>query len=137
MAPDGDPGARRPGLPEERHGPEFIANIVQGWLKENGVRTLYIEPGSPWQNGFVENFHGRFRDGCLNREQLHTMTEARVVIGDYRQDYNQLRPHSRLGYLSPVAFAKNHRPSPAPVGLRPPSTGDGLSAVNQLPSTNA
>jgi transposase InsO family protein len=119
------------------NGPEFIANIVQGWLKENEVRTLYIEPGSPWQNGFVESFHGRFRDECLNREQLHTLTEARVVIGDYRQEYNQHRPHSRLGYLSPAAFAKNHRPSPAPVGLRPPSTGDGLSAVNQQPSNNA
>jgi putative transposase len=119
------------------NGPEFIANIVQEWLKENGVRTLYIEPGSPWQNGFVESFHGRFRDECLNREQLHTLTEARVVIGDYRQEYNRHRPHSRLGYLSPAAFAKNHRPSPAPVGLRPPCTGDGLSAVNQQPSTNA
>lgn len=65
----------------------------------------------------MESFLGRFRDGCLNREQLHTLTEARVVIGDYRQDYNQLRPHSRLGYLSPAAVAKNHRPSPAPPSL--------------------
>jgi len=119
------------------NGPEFIANIVQGWLKESGVRTLYIEPGSPWQNGFVESFHGRFRDECLNREQLHTLTEARVVIGDYRQEYNRHRPHSRLGYLSPAAFAKTQSPSPAPVGLRPPSTGDGLSAANQPPSTSA
>ena len=104
-----------------------------------GVRTLYIEPGSPWQNGVAESFHRRFRDEFLKREQLHTLIEARVVIGDYRQDYNQLRPHSRLGYLSPAAFAKNQRRSPAPVGLRPPSTstGDELSAVNQQPLTNA
>ena len=59
---------------------------VQHWLREHGVKTLYIEPGSPWQNGFVESFHGRFRDECLNREQLHTLTEARVVIDDYRKD---------------------------------------------------
>ena len=119
------------------NGPEFIATAVQQWLKDHGVKTLYIEPGSPWQNGFVESFHGRFRDECLNREQLHTLTEARVVIGDYRQEYNQGRPHSRLGYLSPAAFAKNHRPSPAPVGLRPPSTGDGQTSTEPQPSTSA
>lgn len=113
------------------NGPEFIATLVQRWLKENGVKTLYIEPGSPWQNGFVESFHGRFRDECLNREQLHTLTEARVVIGDYRREYNQHRPHSRLGYLSPTAYAQTLCPSPVPVGLRPPSTGDGQSAPNQ------
>ena len=58
----------------------------------------YIEPGSLWQNGFVESFHGRFRDECLNREQLWTLTEARVVIENYRNRYNPKRPHSRLGY---------------------------------------
>jgi putative transposase len=119
------------------NGPEFIANIVQGWLRENGVRTLYIEPGSPWQNGFVESFHGRFRDECLNREQLHTLTEARVVIGDYREDYNRLRPHSRLGYLSPAAYAQTLCPSPVPVGLRPPSTGDGQTNTEPQPLTSA
>ena len=118
------------------NGPEFIANIVQRWLRENAVRTLYIEPGSPWQNGFVESFHGRFRDECLNREQLHTLTEARVVIGDYRQEYNTLRPHSRLGYLSPANYAQKLCPSPAPVGLRPPATGDGQITPKQQPSTN-
>ena len=66
------------------NGSEFIAKIVQQWLAENHIKTIYIEPGSPWQNGFVESFHGRFRDECLNREQLWTLTEARVVIGDYR-----------------------------------------------------
>ena len=118
------------------NGPEFIANIVQRWLRENAVRTLYNEPGSPWQNGFVESFHGRFRDECLNREQLHTLTEARVVIGDYRQEYNTLRPHSRLGYLSPANYAQKLCPSPAPVGLRPPATGDGQITPKQQPSTN-
>jgi transposase InsO family protein len=119
------------------NGPEFIATAVQRWLKATGVKTLYIEPGSPWQNGFVESFHGRFRDECLNREQLGTLTEARVVIGDYRREYNEFRPHSRLGYLSPTDYARNHRPSPVPVGLRPPSTGDGQTSTERQPSTNA
>ena len=62
------------------NGPEFIAKEVQRWLASNRIKTIYIDPGSPWQNGFVESFHGRFRDECLNREQLWTLTEARVVI---------------------------------------------------------
>ena len=84
------------------NGPEFIAKMVQQWLAEAKIKTIYIEPGSPWQNGFVESFHRRFRDECLNREQLWTLTEARVVIEDYRQQYNHRRPHSGLGYQSPV-----------------------------------
>ena len=59
---------------------DFIAKIVQRWLQANRIKTIYIEPGSPWQNGFMESFHGRFRDECLNREQLWTLTEARVVL---------------------------------------------------------
>jgi len=107
------------------NGSEFIARMVQRWLKEQHIKTIYIEPGSPWQNGFVESFHGRFRDECLNREQLWTLTEARVVVEDFRQDYNQQRPHSKLGYASPAEYAARICPSPVPVGLRPPSTGDG------------
>jgi len=106
------------------NGSEFIAKIVQDWLGKNQIKTIYIDPGSPWQNGFVESFHGRFRDECLNRELLWTLTEARVVIEDYRRHYNQLRPHSKLGYQSPAHFAARS-PSPAPVGLRPPYAGDG------------
>ena len=107
------------------NGSEFIAKIVQCWLKEKKIKTIYIDPGSPWQNGFVESFHGRFRDECLNREQLWTLTEARVVVEDFRQDYNQQRPHSKLGYASPAEYAARICPSPVPVGLRPPSNGDG------------
>jgi len=106
------------------NGSEFIAHEVQRWLAENHIKTIYIDPGSPWQNGFVESFHGRFRDECLNREQLWTLTEARVVIEDFRQEYNHRRPHSRLGYQSPVRFALQQGPSPASVGLRPPCAGD-------------
>jgi putative transposase len=117
------------------NGSEFIAKIVQRWLKENRIKTIYIEPGSPWQNGFVESFHGRFRDECLNREQLWTLTEARVVVGDFRRKYNQVGPHSRLGYESPAAFAARSCPSPAPVGLRPPSAEDGQRTNNNINST--
>jgi putative transposase len=116
--------AEQHGVPEylrSDNGSEFIARIVQRWLKENRIKTIYIEPGSPWQNGFVESFHGRFWDECLNREQLWTLTETRVVVDDYRQNYNQVRPHSRLGYESPAVFAARSCPSLAPVGLRPPS----------------
>jgi transposase InsO family protein len=114
------------------NGPEFIAQAVQQWLREHQIKTIYIDPGSPWQNGFVETFHGRFRDECLNREQLWTLTEARVVIEDYRHEYNQRRPHSRLGYQSPARFAAQLTPSPSAVGLRPPSVGDG-----QIPNPSA
>jgi len=117
------------------NGSEFIAKIVQRWLKEHSIKTIYIEPGSPWQNGFVESFHGRFRDECLNREQLWTLTEARVVVGDCRQKYNQVRPHSRLGYESPAVFAARSCPSPAPVGLRPPYAGDGQRTNKNINST--
>lgn len=98
------------------NGSEFIAKIVQRWLAQNQIKTIYIEPASPWQNGFVESFHGRFRDECLNREQLWTLTEARVVIEDFRHRYNHLRPHSKLGYQSPVRFAKTTHPSPSNPG---------------------
>ena len=119
------------------NGPEFIADAVQRWLKQNGIQIRYIDPGSPWQNGFVESFHGRFRDECLNREQFWTLTEARVLIADYREDYNQRRPHSRLGYLSPIRFAAQLRPSPTPVGLRPPSVRDGQNQSTNVTSTQS
>jgi transposase InsO family protein len=111
------------------NGSEFIARAVQQWLAENRIKTIYIEPGSPWQNGFVESFHGRFRDECLNREQFWTLTEARVVIEDYRHRYNRIRPHSKLGYQSPAHFAQPFTPSPAPLG-------DGQTQNPQLNTPN-
>jgi len=100
------------------NGSEFIAKQVQAWVKAQQIKPIYIEPGSPWQSGFVESFHGRFRDEYLNREQLWPLPEARVVVGDYRREYNQERPHSRLGYESPAGFGARRGPFPAPVGLR-------------------
>ena len=115
------------------NGPEFIAKEVQRWLAANAIRTIYIEPGRPWQDGFVESFHGRFRDECLNREQLWTLTEARVVIEDYRHQYNHHRPHSKLGYQSPKRFAATQTaPSSAPVALRAPYAADGQTKENNI-----
>jgi len=73
---------------------------------------LYIDPGSPWQNGYIESFHSRLRDECLNREWLLNLREARVVIEDWRQHYNEERPHSKLGYLSPERFLQMKKVSP-------------------------
>ena len=119
------------------NGWEFIAQIVQRWRAENHVKTIYLEPGSPWQNGLVESFQGRFRDEGLNREQLGTLTEARGVMGDYRREYNPLRPHSRLGYLSPARFVAQLCPSSATVGLRPPSAKDGQNQNEKVTSTHS
>lgn len=116
------------------NGSEFIAKIVQNWLRREKIKTIYIEPGSPWQNGYVESFHGRFRDECLNREQLWTLTEARVVVNDYRREYNQVRPHSKLGYLSPAQAGRGEKPFPVSKGLRPSCTGNGQK--EQKPTTS-
>ena len=94
------------------NGSEFIAQKIQIWLRKNQIKTLYIDPGSPWQNGYIENFHSRFRDECLNREWLLNLREARVVIEDWRQHYNEERPHSKLGYLSPERFLQMKKVSP-------------------------
>jgi putative transposase len=100
------------------NGSEFIAQIVQEWFREHGIRTIYIAPGSPWQNGWIESFHARLRDECLNRELLLNLHEARVVIEDYRRHYNQHRPHSKLGYLSPRQWIERQQ-GPSLACVRP------------------
>jgi len=86
------------------NGSEFISKVLQEWLAEQGIKTLYIDPGSPWQNGHVESFHGSLRAECLNRELILSVTEARVLSADYRRHYNQERPHGGIGYLTPAAM---------------------------------
>jgi hypothetical protein len=76
-------------------------------LKENRIRTIYIELGCPWQNGYAESFNGRFRRECLNRELLFTLRESRVVFEDWRQHYNEERPHRSLGLQTPAQFAQS------------------------------
>lgn len=87
------------------NGPEFIADAIRGWLDRLGVKTLYIEPGSPWENGYVESFNGKLRDELLNGEVFDTVLEARVIIERWRNEYNHKRPHSSLGYLPPAPEA--------------------------------
>jgi len=86
------------------NGSEFIAKIIQNWLKEKQIATLYIPPGSPWENPYIESFHGKFRDECLSRELFLSLIEARQIIEEWRKEYNQERPHSSLGYLTPEEF---------------------------------
>jgi putative transposase len=96
------------GVPEHirsDNGAEFTANAVRNWLEELGVATLYIEPGSPWENGYVESFIGKLRDELLNGEVLDTLTEAKVLVEGWRKEYNRFRPHSSLGYRPPAPEA--------------------------------
>lgn len=83
-------------------GPEFIAQAVKGWLAGSGMQTAYIEPGKPWQNGTNERFNGKLRDECLNMEWFRHRTEARIITPQWRQQYNEVRPHSSLDYRTPM-----------------------------------
>ena len=84
------------------NGPEFIAEAVRKWIKAVGSNTAYIEPGSPWENGYCESFNARFRDELLNGEIFYSLKEAQIVIEQWRQHYNTKRPHSALGYRPPA-----------------------------------
>jgi putative transposase len=101
IAQHGAPGSLRSDT-----GAEFVATAVQLWLAEYGVETLYIDPGKPWQNGKEERFNGTVRDECLNLHIFSSLAEAHVRLSAFRQHYNRERPHSRLGYLTPLAFKK-------------------------------
>lgn len=94
------------------NGPEFIAAAVKEWLALSEVETLYIEPGSPWENAYSESFISRFEDELLNREIFSSLTEAKVLIERYRLTYNHERPHSALGYRTPAEFAAEQASEP-------------------------
>jgi len=91
------------------NGPELTAHALRDWCRYARTETAFIEPGSPWQNAYVESFNGRARDELLDLEQFSCLAEARVVIEDWRQDYNTHRPHSALANLTPDAFAQTYR----------------------------
>ena len=98
----------RRGVPEHirsDNGPEFTARAVRRWLGRVGANTLYIEPGSPWENGYVESFNGKLRDELLDREIFYTLREAQALTAESRQTYNRIRPHSSLGYRPPAPAA--------------------------------
>lgn len=86
------------------NGGEFISHLLQEWLVRAGIKTRFIEPGSPWQNGVNESFNGRFRDECLNRELLGSVLEAQCIARNFRDDYNNVRPHSSIGYRTPAHY---------------------------------
>jgi transposase InsO family protein len=105
----------RRGTPEyirSDNGSEFTAEAVRHWLDRVDVQTLFIEPGSPWENGYVESFNGKLRDELLYREIYYTLLEAKVLVERWRKEYNGIRPHSSLGYRPPAPEATQ----PLPMG---------------------
>lgn len=94
----------RPAFIRSDNGPEFIAQSLKDWLAGSGSQTFYMPPGSPWKNGLCESFNGKFRDECLNTEAFSSLREAKVIIETWRRDYNEVRPHSSLGQLTPREF---------------------------------
>lgn len=109
-----------PGHVRSDNGPEFIAQAVREWIAAVGAKTAFIEPGSPWENGYCESFNSKLRDELLNGEIFYSLAEARVVIEGWRQHYNTVRPHSSLGYNPPAPDVVLWPASPANAG--PPTT---------------
>ncbi|MDP7372231.1 MAG: integrase core domain-containing protein, partial [Nitrospinota bacterium] len=108
------------------NGSEFTAKRVREWLSGLGVKTLFVERGSPWENGYVESFIGKMRDELLNREVFYTLDEAKVLVERWRQEYNRIRPHSALGYRPPAPEAIEP-PPPGLATLRLPEVAAGLT----------
>ena len=104
-----------PAVVRTDNGPEFTSRAFMGWAQTNGVRHVLIEPGHPMQNGYIESFNGKFRDECLNEHWFETLTQARTAITDWRQDFNEVRPHSSCGRIPPAKFAALHRQHAADV----------------------
>lgn len=105
---------RMHGTPEflrSDNGSEFTATAVMTWLRAHAIGPSFIPPGRPWQNGYIESFHDKFRDECLNREWFRSHTEAAVVIEQWRQQYNTQRPHSALGYKTPAQVRAEYHPT--------------------------
>ena len=115
------------------NGPEFTANAVRDWLGNVGVQTLFIEPGSPWENGYCESFNGKLRDELLNGEIFSTLQEAKVLIERWRAHYNTLRPHSSLGYRPPAPEPLTGRDPASGLSLRSmPLAGNGFATRSSL-----
>ena len=121
------------GVPEHirsDNGPEFVARGLRKWLTDTGTKTLYIEPGSPWENGYCESFNSKLRDEFLNGEIFYSMKEIRVLAERWRVHYNTIRPHSSLGYRPPapeawIAKSLGHGEAGIATLIPPPHTPDG------------
>jgi len=101
------------------NGPEFVAKAVKDWLSCNGVETIYIDPGSPWENAYVESFNGKMRDECLDANEFEGVRDARRSVNEWRREYNEYRPHSSLGYRTPAQFAAEAARSPRTTSSSP------------------
>ena len=109
------------------NGPEFISKAVCQWLEASGCSTLFINPGSPWENGYIESFNDKLRDECLNREVFRNGREAQAIVENWRQEYNNYRPHSSLGYLAPADFARSYYEKNQVKGVQPSEKAGSLS----------
>lgn len=129
------------GLPDyirSDNGAEFTAHTLRQWLAELKVHTAYIEPGSPWENGYNERFNGALRDECLNRERFYTLKEAQHIIEAWRREYNHIRPHSALGYMPPAPLAQvatariagTNLTAQYPISRMPTCAMDGLQSAS-------
>ena len=116
------------------NGAEFTAKAVRSWLAKVGVRTLFIEPGSPWENGYCESLNGKLRDEFLNGEIFYTLLEAKVLIERWRWHYNHERPHSSLGYRPPAPEAVLPGAQGVPPGVWPSATAAGSAPLGSLAS---
>lgn len=97
------------------NGPEFVSRAIAKWCKDNGSGIVFIDPGSPWQNAWIESFNGRMRDEFLNRTQFDSLLEAKVFTQEWRNEYNNYRPHSSLGWQAPAVFARNWHQQHQPI----------------------
>jgi putative transposase len=122
-----------PGHIRSDNGPEFVAKTVQEWITAVGAKTAYIEPGSPWENGYVESFNARLRDELLNGEIFYSLREAQIIIENWRRHYNTIRPHASLGYKPPAPEVLVPAFAAWPAALRrpaPPATLASQPALN-------
>ena len=102
-----------PNVVRTDNGPEFTSRAFMGWAQAHGIRHILIQPGRPMQNGYIESFNGKFRDECLNEHWFETLPQAKAAIAIWRQDYNEVRPHSSCRRMPPAKFAALHRQNSA------------------------
>ena len=119
-----------PGHVRSDNGPEFAATAVKAWISGVGAKTAFIEPGSPWENGYVESFNGKLRDELLNAEVFNTLAEAKVLIEQWRIHYNTVRPHSSLHYRTPAPEVLLHAHPPPTTGSAPSGSGQDTPMIH-------
>ena len=125
---------RAPAFVRFDNGPEFVSHAVADWCRDAGVDSVFIDPGSPWQNAWIESFNSRLRDELLNMWQFDSLLEAQVIIEDHRIDYNNNRPHSALGQQTPAGFAADWTIN-QPKAAEQPGQTTGPSHGHQTPSS--